>query len=245
MGRMLVMPVCWRSRRRRVRAGPRRDGPSTLSAIRGRSWSSWCSCRRTARSRTATHRSCSASDAAFSARGVAFWLVYPDATETPDVVRRHLADYGYRMDALRDPAHALVRRSGVRVTPGSGRLRAWRAARLSRPHRRPRRRARPVRGRRPRSTTSKTRWGPRLPDGRFARPRSPRRLLHRRSRMTARTTVMLVSPRARSLSRSRPDRARVRAPALRERHVHQDVAPILFRNCASCHRPGGAAPSAS
>ena len=55
--------------------------------------------------------------AAFSARGVAFWLVYPDATETPDAVRRHLADYGYRMDALRDPAHALVRRSGVRVTP--------------------------------------------------------------------------------------------------------------------------------
>lgn len=55
--------------------------------------------------------------AAFSARGVAFWLVYPDAAETAEAVRRHLGDYDYRMNALRDPSHLLVRKSGVRVTP--------------------------------------------------------------------------------------------------------------------------------
>lgn len=53
----------------------------------------------------------------FSGQGVAFWLVYPDATETADAIHRHLSDYSYRMDALRDPAHVLVRKSKARVTP--------------------------------------------------------------------------------------------------------------------------------
>jgi thiol-disulfide isomerase/thioredoxin len=46
-----------------------------------------------------------------------FWLVYPDKSESPATIRKHLADYGYRLPALRDPEHALVKLSGVQITP--------------------------------------------------------------------------------------------------------------------------------
>ena len=55
--------------------------------------------------------------ARFSQRGAVFWLVYPDATETADAIRRHLSEYGYGLDALRDPDHALARKASARVTP--------------------------------------------------------------------------------------------------------------------------------
>ena len=55
--------------------------------------------------------------ASFSPRGAAFWLVFPDPAETSDAIRRHLRDYGYQAEALRDPARALVRKSKARVTP--------------------------------------------------------------------------------------------------------------------------------
>lgn len=50
-------------------------------------------------------------------RDVAFWLVYPDKDESPRAIRKHLQEYGYKISALRDPQHALVERSQVRVTP--------------------------------------------------------------------------------------------------------------------------------
>src|SRR5215469_14264352 len=34
-----------------------------------------------------------------------FFLVYPDKSETPDVIRKSVADYGYRLPVLRDPQH--------------------------------------------------------------------------------------------------------------------------------------------
>ncbi len=58
----------------------------------------------------------------------AFWLVYPDKAETPDAIRKHEADYGYKIAALRDTRHALVKESQVKITPevavfdASGRL---------------------------------------------------------------------------------------------------------------------------
>ena len=55
--------------------------------------------------------------AAFAQRGVTFWLVYPDQTESPSQIRQHLHDYGYVCGALRDPRHMLVKRAGVSVTP--------------------------------------------------------------------------------------------------------------------------------
>jgi hypothetical protein len=53
----------------------------------------------------------------FAARGVSFRLVYADGAETPDAIHRHLRAFGLGDDALRDPAHELVRLTGATVTP--------------------------------------------------------------------------------------------------------------------------------
>jgi len=53
----------------------------------------------------------------YTPRGVHFWLVYPDPAETADKIRAHLREYGYAIDALRDPHHDLVERVGATITP--------------------------------------------------------------------------------------------------------------------------------
>ncbi len=53
----------------------------------------------------------------FSREGVVFWLVYLDPHESVEVIRKHIKEYGYRLRALRDPQHRLVKMTGVRVTP--------------------------------------------------------------------------------------------------------------------------------
>jgi hypothetical protein len=54
---------------------------------------------------------------AFAARGVAFWLVYPNPAESAADIRAHLKEYGYPLHALRDPDHELATRTKVIVTP--------------------------------------------------------------------------------------------------------------------------------
>lgn len=54
---------------------------------------------------------------AFTPRGVAFRLVYVDPREAAPAIQAHRAEYGLAMVPLRDPEHALVTASGVRVTP--------------------------------------------------------------------------------------------------------------------------------
>jgi thiol-disulfide isomerase/thioredoxin len=57
-----------------------------------------------------------------------FWLVYPDKTETPENIRTHDKEYGYKIPSLRDPQMALVKESQAQITPeaavfdGKGRL---------------------------------------------------------------------------------------------------------------------------
>ena len=48
---------------------------------------------------------------------VAFWLVYPSKSESAEVIRKHRRAYGYKIPALRDPQHALVKESQVQITP--------------------------------------------------------------------------------------------------------------------------------
>ena len=55
--------------------------------------------------------------ARFGPRGVRFFLVYADPSATSTAIRRHLSDFGLTIEALRDPAHALVRTAGASVTP--------------------------------------------------------------------------------------------------------------------------------
>ncbi len=48
---------------------------------------------------------------------VAFWLIYPDKSESNAAIEQHLRDYGYKLPALHDPQHALVKVSQVQITP--------------------------------------------------------------------------------------------------------------------------------
>jgi hypothetical protein len=54
---------------------------------------------------------------AFAAQGVRFWLVYPNAFESADAIRRHVRDFGLPASPLRDPVRRLVRAAAVTVTP--------------------------------------------------------------------------------------------------------------------------------
>jgi thiol-disulfide isomerase/thioredoxin len=57
-----------------------------------------------------------------------FYLVYPDRAESPAAIRTYLQEYGYKLPALRDLNHTLVKRSAAQFTPeaavfdGSARL---------------------------------------------------------------------------------------------------------------------------
>jgi peroxiredoxin len=53
----------------------------------------------------------------FASGGITFWLVYPDPDESAETIRRHIKEYEYHLDALRDPQHRLVKMTGAQVTP--------------------------------------------------------------------------------------------------------------------------------
>ncbi len=48
---------------------------------------------------------------------VAFWLVYPSKSESAEAIRKHEREFGYKIPALRDPQHVLVKESQVEITP--------------------------------------------------------------------------------------------------------------------------------
>lgn len=50
-------------------------------------------------------------------RDASFWLVFPDSTETSQTIQQYLHEYSYRLPALRDPEHALVKLAQVQITP--------------------------------------------------------------------------------------------------------------------------------
>jgi hypothetical protein len=47
----------------------------------------------------------------------AFWLVYPDKSESAEKIRQHEREYSYKLPALRDLQHTLVKLAQARVTP--------------------------------------------------------------------------------------------------------------------------------
>ncbi len=55
--------------------------------------------------------------AEFTPKRAAFRLVYPDRDTSAAAIQKHLKDYGYSIDALRDPDHSLVKLAGAKVTP--------------------------------------------------------------------------------------------------------------------------------
>lgn len=54
---------------------------------------------------------------AFTSRGVAFTIVYPNPAETPAMIRSHLKDYGLPATALRDPKQELAKIASATITP--------------------------------------------------------------------------------------------------------------------------------
>jgi thiol-disulfide isomerase/thioredoxin len=48
-----------------------------------------------------------------------FFLVYPIDSESSEQILRHLKEYGYKLEVLRDPERALVRAARVSITPES------------------------------------------------------------------------------------------------------------------------------
>jgi AhpC/TSA family protein len=55
--------------------------------------------------------------AEFERRGAAFWLVYPDPSETPAGIETHVLQYKFPGTPLRDPRHELVKRAQALVSP--------------------------------------------------------------------------------------------------------------------------------
>lgn len=53
----------------------------------------------------------------FAGRGVEFWLVYPDPAETAETIRKHLSEYHFPGEPLRDPQHRLVRHAHATIAP--------------------------------------------------------------------------------------------------------------------------------
>lgn len=53
----------------------------------------------------------------FHQRGVEFWLVYPDASETDAGIAQHQAEYKLPGTAIRDPKHLLQKRAEATISP--------------------------------------------------------------------------------------------------------------------------------
>jgi hypothetical protein len=53
----------------------------------------------------------------YRSRGVKFFLIYVDPSEPAAAIRRHLREYGYPCQALRDPEHTLVAYCHAMTTP--------------------------------------------------------------------------------------------------------------------------------
>ena len=51
------------------------------------------------------------------AENAEFFLVYPSKKETADSIRKHEQEFGYKLSALRDPQHILVKQSMAQITP--------------------------------------------------------------------------------------------------------------------------------
>jgi hypothetical protein len=49
--------------------------------------------------------------------GTNFFLVFPDKSESGANIRKYIHDFGYKLPAMRDPGHVLVRRSQAQFTP--------------------------------------------------------------------------------------------------------------------------------
>ena len=55
--------------------------------------------------------------ALYTAKQIAFYIVYPEAGFSPAQARRHAREYGYQCPLLPDAGHRIVKKTRVTVTP--------------------------------------------------------------------------------------------------------------------------------
>jgi hypothetical protein len=53
----------------------------------------------------------------FTPRGVQFWLIYPDASETEAAVDKHKTEYNLPGTPVLDPKHVLIKRAQATISP--------------------------------------------------------------------------------------------------------------------------------
>jgi hypothetical protein len=54
---------------------------------------------------------------AYSPRGAAFYIIYPDSDVSPEQARRHASDFGFTCPVALDPQNDWARQAGATVTP--------------------------------------------------------------------------------------------------------------------------------
>ena len=207
----------------------------------------------------------------FKSRGVEFWLVYPDPSQSVEGIERHMADYGFPGRPLRDPHHDLVRRAKATIAPEAAVFNAEGRIDVSRPHRRPvcgRWDGSPVRAdarsrrRDRRSARRQTGFENGNAGGGVFAGGCAMRLLRSFTSLrenyprasaqgcldSAKALEWQPCPEGRGLKRAvfTPALAvavllAIPAAAQTPTFAH-DITPIVYRSCAPCHRPGEAGP---
>lgn len=149
----------------------------------------------------------------FASQGVRFALVYANAADQPDAIRQHVTTFGYPVEAVRDPGHALVRRAAATVTPEAAVF--------------------DQRG----QLVYHGRIDDRYVDFGVDRPAPTTRDLHNvLAAIIDGAPVPVAATRAVGCFISAP------APQSSPVTFTSHIAPLLFDRCGTCHRPAGAAP---
>ncbi|HZT28988.1 MAG TPA: thioredoxin family protein [Bryobacteraceae bacterium] len=152
--------------------------------------------------------------AEYAPRGVAFLAVHSDPAVSAPEVRRHVREFGYPFPTLLDPKQTLARALGVKVTLEVAVV----------------------------SPEGRLLYRGRV-DDRYVDFGKTRPAAHRQDLRAALEQILagkpVTEPETRALGCAIPFEL---TPRPAEVTFTRDIAPILFRNCAGCHRPGEVAP---
>lgn len=150
----------------------------------------------------------------YAGRGVVFYAVHSDPSVSPDEVKKHARDFNLPFAVLLDPAQTLARQTGATATPEAVVL----------------------------SPSGELRYRGRIDDRMvdFGRQRqAPTREDLRQALDAILAGKPIPEPFTKAIGCAIPFTATRDSTKLT---FARDIAPILYRDCASCHRPGGAAP---
>ena len=152
----------------------------------------------------------------YAAKGVAFFLIHVDAALTPELAKKHAAEYGFDCPVLLDPTHTLVKAVDAHTTPEAFVL----------------------------SPEGKTLYRGRVDDryvdfGKSRAEATQHDLRNALDEVLAGKTVTTPATKAVGCFITAPAAAPTATLTF-----NTDIAPIVFQNCSVCHREGDVAPFA-